>query len=82
MPELPAAKRARYLSLGLTRGDVAVLTDETATSDLFDAVLALGTPVKPAANWIQGDIMAYCKVRPWGFGAVRKVRRQVWNWDE
>ncbi|EFJ46857.1 hypothetical protein VOLCADRAFT_81690 [Volvox carteri f. nagariensis] len=61
MPELPAAKRARYLSLGLSRGDVAVLTDEIATSQLFDAVLALGAPVKPAANWIQGDIMAYCK---------------------
>ncbi len=62
MPELPAAKRARYLSLGLTRGDVAVLADDTATAQLFDAVLALGAPVRQAANWIQGDIMAYCKV--------------------
>lgn len=61
MPELPAAKRARYLSLGLTRGDVAVLADDTATAQLFDAVLALGAPVRQAANWIQGDIMAYCK---------------------
>ncbi|GFR44396.1 hypothetical protein Agub_g5619, partial [Astrephomene gubernaculifera] len=61
LPELPAARRARYLSLGLTRGDVAVLADEEATSALFDAVLALGAPVRQAANWIQGDIMAYCK---------------------
>ncbi|GLC45258.1 hypothetical protein PLESTB_000719600 [Pleodorina starrii] len=70
MPELPAAKRARYLSLGLSRGDVAVLTDETATSDLLDAVLALGAPVKPAANWIQGDIMAYCKESKIGMDAL------------
>ncbi|GIL57448.1 hypothetical protein Vafri_12668 [Volvox africanus] len=70
MPELPAAKRARYLSLGLTRGDVAVLTDEIATSQLFDAVLALGTAVKPAANWIQGDIMAYCKEAKIGMDAL------------
>lgn len=50
MPELPAAKRARYQSLGLTRGDVAVLCDETATSDLFDAVLALGAPVRQVGS--------------------------------
>ncbi len=40
-----------------------MLTEDAATSALFDAVLAAGAPVKPAANWIQGDIMAFCKVR-------------------
>ncbi|KAG2431071.1 hypothetical protein HXX76_009604 [Chlamydomonas incerta] len=70
MPELPAAKRSRYQSLGLTRGDVAVLCDETATSDFFDAVLALGAPVRQAANWIQGDIMAYCKEKKCGMDGL------------
>ncbi|KAG2492249.1 hypothetical protein HYH03_009491 [Edaphochlamys debaryana] len=71
MPELPAAKRARYLSYGLTKGDVAVLTEETATSALYDAVLALGAPTKQAANWIQGDVMAYCKEAKIGMDALQ-----------
>lgn len=62
LPELPAAKRARYTQqLGLPPGDVAVLADEAATASYFDAAVAAGAPAKQAANWIMGDIMAHCK---------------------
>lgn len=62
MAELPTAKRARYLALGLPKADVLILADELATADFFDATMAAGAPAKAAANWIMGDIMAACKV--------------------
>eukprot|EP00983_Pelagomonas_calceolata_P033488 1048219-Pelagomonas_calceolata.AAC.2 len=39
MPELPAARRARYLSLGLPLQDVLVLADEPTIATFFDTVL-------------------------------------------
>ncbi len=39
MPELPAARRERYIGLGLPVADVLQLADEPATAALFDAVL-------------------------------------------
>ncbi len=61
MPELPSAVRQRYASLGLSQYDALVLSDEPAVARYFDAVLAAGAPAKPAANWVQGDVMAHCK---------------------
>jgi aspartyl-tRNA(Asn)/glutamyl-tRNA(Gln) amidotransferase subunit B len=42
--------------------DVLILADDPAVSQYYDAVLAAGAAPKQAANWINGDIMAYCKV--------------------
>ena len=61
MPELPASKRARYTSMGLSEYDAAVLSDELDVSIFYDAVIAAGAAPKLAANWVMGDIMAYCK---------------------
>jgi aspartyl-tRNA(Asn)/glutamyl-tRNA(Gln) amidotransferase subunit B len=61
MPELPAAKRARFTAAGLSEYDAAVLADDLETADYFDAVLAAGAPAKPAANWVMGDVTAHCK---------------------
>ena len=63
MPQLPAEFRRQYRELGLPAADVLVLADELPTAQYFDAVLAAGSPAKPAANWIMGDIMAFCKAR-------------------
>lgn len=62
MPDLPADYRRRYSGLGLPAADVLVLADELPTAHYFDDVLAAGAAAKPAANWIMGDIMAFCKV--------------------
>ena len=43
--------------------DAVVLADEPPTAAYFDAVLEAGAPAKPAANWVMGDIMAFCKAR-------------------
>lgn len=61
MPELPAARRQRFLSLGLPKADALLLADDHVVAAYFDAVLKAGAKAKPAANWIMGDIMAHCK---------------------
>jgi hypothetical protein len=78
LAELPTAKRARYMSLGLPRADVLILADELATADFFDATMAAGAPAKAAANWIMGDIMAACKVCR-GFVTARWCSPQVFS---
>jgi aspartyl-tRNA(Asn)/glutamyl-tRNA(Gln) amidotransferase subunit B len=60
LPELPAFKRDHYESeLGLTAYDARVLTEERATAEYFEAVIAAGGNSKAAANWITQDVAAY-----------------------
>ncbi len=67
LPELPAARRARYASMGLPLDTVLVLADEAATGDFFDATVRAGAGAKAASNYLVGDVMAYCKEkRVWG----------------
>ncbi|MFT5431482.1 MAG: aspartyl-tRNA(Asn)/glutamyl-tRNA(Gln) amidotransferase subunit B [Myxococcota bacterium] len=57
MPELPRARRDRYVAeLGVTEYDADVLTSEHDLSDYFDAVVSAGADGKTAANWVQGDL--------------------------
>ena len=56
LPELPAARRARYVeSMGLSAYDAGVLTAEVSLADYFDAVMAAGIASKAAANWVSGE---------------------------
>ncbi|MDQ2933369.1 MAG: Asp-tRNA(Asn)/Glu-tRNA(Gln) amidotransferase subunit GatB [Chloroflexota bacterium] len=56
LPELPAARRARYVtSLGLSDYDAGVLTADVALADYFDAVVRAGASAKAAANWVTGE---------------------------
>ena len=56
LPELPAARRARYeQQLGLSAYDAGVLTADLALADYFDAVVAAGASAKGAANWVSGE---------------------------
>ncbi|MFN7227989.1 MAG: Asp-tRNA(Asn)/Glu-tRNA(Gln) amidotransferase subunit GatB [Synechococcaceae cyanobacterium] len=64
LPELPAAKRHRYVDqLGLSAYDARVLTDERPMADYFEAVVSAGADPKAAANWISGDIAAHVNAR-------------------
>ena len=62
MGEVPEQIRQRFRGLKLPPADVLVLADELPTAQFFDTVIEAGAPAKAAANWIMGDIMAYCKV--------------------
>lgn len=58
LPELPAARAARYVGLGLSDYDAGVLVSSRAIGDYFDAVVEAGAAAKPACNWITGALSA------------------------
>ena len=60
LPELPAARRARYSdALGLSAYDAAVLVADADAGRLFEATLAAVPTLeaKPVANWVTGDYL-------------------------
>ena len=68
LPELPAAKRARFEgALGISAYNAAVLTADKDTADWFEALLATGAPAKAAANWVTGDL----------FGALNRLGKDI-----
>ncbi len=59
LPELPEAKKKRYVSeLGLTPYDASILTADHETSDYFETAIR-GQDAKKVANWVMGDLFAY-----------------------
>lgn len=60
IPELPAARRVRYVSeLGLPEYDAMVLTLSSDMSDFFDNTVKEGADPKQASNWLMGEVSAY-----------------------
>lgn len=58
LPELPEAKRQRYVSeLGLSEYDATQITTSKYLVALFEENLAAGYPAKELANWIMGEVM-------------------------
>jgi aspartyl-tRNA(Asn)/glutamyl-tRNA(Gln) amidotransferase subunit B len=66
MPELPAARRARFVgAYGLREYDADVLTSTRALSDYFERVVIAATKgdgdARGAANWVMGDLAGALK---------------------
>lgn len=58
LPELPAARRARYVrELGLSDYDATVLTSDRAVADFFEIVARLCGKPKDASNWISNEVL-------------------------
>jgi aspartyl-tRNA(Asn)/glutamyl-tRNA(Gln) amidotransferase subunit B len=58
LPELPEAKRSRFVSAyGITPYDADVLTGTRALADYFEAVVKAGAGAKSAANWMQTELL-------------------------
>jgi aspartyl-tRNA(Asn)/glutamyl-tRNA(Gln) amidotransferase subunit B len=55
LPELPAERRARYVSLGLRAEDAALLAGRLASARYFDAALTQGGPAREVAVWVLGE---------------------------
>ncbi|MGQ9858886.1 MAG: Asp-tRNA(Asn)/Glu-tRNA(Gln) amidotransferase subunit GatB [Thermodesulfobacteriota bacterium] len=75
LPELPAAKRARFISqYGLRPYDAELLTSSRALADYFEACVALYPDARQVSNWISGELLAIlnregvaiqdCPIRP------------------
>lgn len=59
LPELPAARRARFMSdYGLPAYDAGVLVADKETADFFEETVNAGAPAKPASNWIMTELLA------------------------
>ena len=70
LPELPNAKRARYVeTLGISAYNAAVLTAEVETARWFEALLAEGAEAKQAANWVMSEL----------FGALNRLGASIEN---
>ncbi len=60
IPELPDARKARYVNeLDLPAYDAEVLTATIEMADFFEETVRLGADVKQASNWLMGDLLGY-----------------------
>ncbi|WP_447724740.1 Asp-tRNA(Asn)/Glu-tRNA(Gln) amidotransferase subunit GatB [Sphingomonas koreensis] len=67
LPELPDAKRARYLALDITPYNAGVLTAEVESARFFDALLEAGAKGPAAANWVTSEL----------FGALNRLGKDI-----
>jgi aspartyl-tRNA(Asn)/glutamyl-tRNA(Gln) amidotransferase subunit B len=61
LPELPAARRERYLTeLGLSEEAATTLAFQAELGEYFEQAVAAadGTPAKAIANWVTGELVA------------------------
>jgi len=67
LPELPAARYKRFVeTIGVATADAAILTNERAIGDAFEATIANldgEGEIRSAANWIVNDIMGLARAR-------------------
>lgn len=61
MPELPRAKRERYMGLGLSEYDASVVVEQMDLALFFDEIIKLGASPKISVNFLMGEIAAYLK---------------------
>ncbi len=61
LPELPAARRARYLGAGVDAATAASLVADPELGRLFDDAVAAGAEARAAGNWITGEVVAYLR---------------------
>ncbi len=71
IPELPQAKRARFLSqYALQEEEAGVLADERALADYYERVAALSGDAKQAAGWILSEVLRLVKGRGEGLAEI------------
>jgi aspartyl-tRNA(Asn)/glutamyl-tRNA(Gln) amidotransferase subunit B len=60
VPELPAARRARFVAdWGVSEQDARTIVDHPALADYADAAVVAGAPGKDVVNWCLGGVLAY-----------------------
>lgn len=62
LPELPAARRARFVTdYALGAYDVDVLTANSRVAEYYESVARVHGDAKAAANWVMGEVLAQLK---------------------
>ena len=71
MPELPEARRARFVAAyGVPDYDAGVLTQSSALADYFERVASEAGNAKAASNWVMGELLRTLKERDTDITAV------------
>lgn len=85
LPELPAARQARYVELGLSAYDAGVLVADPALAQYFDRMVAHGAAPREAAGLLTVELVGRlkaegvgvgdprCRVRPEQLAALQKL---------
>jgi len=61
LPELPAAREARFVAdLGLTADVAATLCEATALAAYFEAMVEVGGDARACALWVTGEVLRLC----------------------
>jgi len=62
LPELPADRRARYLSQGLDSGTAVALSNlDGALRTIYDEAVLTGAPARAVANWLTGEVVGWLR---------------------
>jgi len=78
LPELPAARRERYVTeLGLRPEQARILAGSPAAAGFLEATIALGADPASAANWITQDLAGLLNAARIELAAARVTPRHV-----
>jgi aspartyl-tRNA(Asn)/glutamyl-tRNA(Gln) amidotransferase subunit B len=78
MPELPAAKRGRFVaSHGITPYMAEVLTLDRAVADYFEQTLSFCSDPRLAANWVMGEVLRVVKEKKTGVADLRVTPQRL-----
>ena len=67
LPELPQARRARYVELGAEPHGAALLVAGEGLGELYEGALAAGADPRAVANWLTGEVV----------GVLRRTERTL-----
>lgn len=60
LPELPDARRERYINeFGLGLDDAEMMTNNKVLSDYFESIVKVGGEPKATVNWLMGEFMSH-----------------------
>jgi aspartyl-tRNA(Asn)/glutamyl-tRNA(Gln) amidotransferase subunit B len=78
MPELPAARRGRFVAaFGITPYMAEVLASERAIADYFEQTAQLAGDAKLVANWVMGEVLRSAKEKKTGVAGLAVTPRRL-----
>ncbi|HSG79399.1 MAG TPA: Asp-tRNA(Asn)/Glu-tRNA(Gln) amidotransferase subunit GatB [Acidimicrobiia bacterium] len=61
LPELPAARRGRFVDSGVDAGNARHLASDDLLAGIFESALDAGADARAAANWLTGEVTAWMR---------------------
>lgn len=77
MPELPKAKKERYMSLGLSEYDASIIVEQMELALFFDEFIKLGANVKTGINFLMGEVAAHLKEEKLGINETKLTPQKL-----